>query len=240
MFCCLQEERSFTSVSPAPCLPRRCLWNAVLGQPPVCASGKMCCHCPMRRLLLPLYRRLAFTYCARPSNTVIFHWPECGSCHVTTTASFWNHICLFPLLVGFLPFHVNLLKFYGGSSIQVTMVTCFDWRLIRMCSDVWSSKHDLIPAQDLAARNIMIDRHMVSKIGDFGMARDISADQVYVSGKERVFPIKWTAPEVCWYFHWNVSQWCQTAKCETSERSSYQELPWSFQFYSVWHQGTFF
>ena len=33
--------------------------------------------------------------------------------------------------------------------------------------------------RDLAARNVFIDANKVAKVGDFGMARDISDDGIY-------------------------------------------------------------
>ncbi|XP_022801984.1 proto-oncogene tyrosine-protein kinase receptor Ret-like [Stylophora pistillata] len=49
--------------------------------------------------------------------------------------------------------------------------------------------------RDLAARNVLVGDEDVCKITDFGMARDVWKEDIYVRTHEGRLPIKWTAPE---------------------------------------------
>lgn len=49
--------------------------------------------------------------------------------------------------------------------------------------------------RDLAARNCMLDRFGQSKIGDFGMARDLEGENYYRPEGKRMMPVRWMAPE---------------------------------------------
>ena len=55
----------------------------------------------------------------------------------------------------------------------------------------------LILLQDLAARNIMVGKNEICKVGDFGLLREIPKDATpYVStSKNSLFPLRWLAPE---------------------------------------------
>ncbi|KAF0302853.1 Tyrosine-protein kinase transmembrane receptor Ror [Amphibalanus amphitrite] len=50
--------------------------------------------------------------------------------------------------------------------------------------------------RDLACRNILVGEHMIVKISDFGMSRDIyTCDYYKVAGGSRMLPVRWMAPE---------------------------------------------
>ncbi|PFX15035.1 Fibroblast growth factor receptor [Stylophora pistillata] len=49
--------------------------------------------------------------------------------------------------------------------------------------------------RDLAARNVLVGDEDDCKITDFGMARDVWEEDIYVRTHEGRLPIKWTAPE---------------------------------------------
>ena len=47
----------------------------------------------------------------------------------------------------------------------------------------------------MAARNILVGEHYVMKIADFGLARDIYKNELYVNTNSGVLPMKWMAIE---------------------------------------------
>ena len=51
--------------------------------------------------------------------------------------------------------------------------------------------------RDLAARNVLVhkERPITCKIGDFGLARKMTQENLYDAHQGAKFPIKWTAPE---------------------------------------------
>ena len=50
--------------------------------------------------------------------------------------------------------------------------------------------------QDLAARNILVDKNEVCKVADFGLVREVPKDTtVYVSRNRGPSPLRWMAPE---------------------------------------------
>ena len=49
--------------------------------------------------------------------------------------------------------------------------------------------------RDLAARNVLLARGGVCKISDFGLSRDVYADQTYTKLGGGKVPVKWMAPE---------------------------------------------
>ena len=49
--------------------------------------------------------------------------------------------------------------------------------------------------RDLAARNILVAEDGACKVADFGLSRDLSNEEYYIS-QGGVVPVKWTAPEV--------------------------------------------
>ena len=49
--------------------------------------------------------------------------------------------------------------------------------------------------RDLASRNILVGYDYMIKIADFGLARDVYTDAVYVKETDGILPVKWMAPE---------------------------------------------
>ncbi|XP_031564782.1 fibroblast growth factor receptor 2-like isoform X2 [Actinia tenebrosa] len=49
--------------------------------------------------------------------------------------------------------------------------------------------------RDLAARNVLVGEGLSCKVTDFGMAKDVSNDDIYVRTTEGRLPVKWTAIE---------------------------------------------
>ena len=56
-----------------------------------------------------------------------------------------------------------------------------------------TSKH--LMHRDLAARNVLVGNDKVVKISDFGLARNVNGDLIYMATTDRKLPIKWMSPE---------------------------------------------
>jgi fyn-related kinase len=57
--------------------------------------------------------------------------------------------------------------------------------------------------RDLAARNVLVGKHNIVKIADFGLARAIP-DNMYMAKIGQKLPIKWTAPEAMNYNQYTI------------------------------------
>ncbi|XP_067849532.1 tyrosine-protein kinase BTK-like [Heptranchias perlo] len=75
-------------------------------------------------------------------------------------------------------------------------------QLLEMCYDVTEAMVYLEDLQfihrDLAARNCLVDKTLIVKVCDFGMARYVLDDQ-YISSTGTKFPVKWSSPEIFSY-----------------------------------------
>ena len=49
--------------------------------------------------------------------------------------------------------------------------------------------------RDLAARNVLVGNDKVVKTSDFGLARNVNGDLIYMAKTDRKLPIKWMSPE---------------------------------------------
>jgi len=72
-------------------------------------------------------------------------------------------------------------------------------QLYKFASDIargmeFISDHQLIH-RDLAARNVLVGEGLRFKITDFGMARDLGRNEMYVKRPNGLMPVKWMAVE---------------------------------------------
>jgi len=58
--------------------------------------------------------------------------------------------------------------------------------------------------RDLAARNILVGDNHSCKVADFGLARIIDHDSMYLATEGTKFPVKWTAPEAANYSKFSI------------------------------------
>jgi len=49
--------------------------------------------------------------------------------------------------------------------------------------------------RDLAARNLLLDSKLTVKIGDFGLSRGTSNDDLYIMNTSKRLPVKWLSLE---------------------------------------------
>lgn len=49
--------------------------------------------------------------------------------------------------------------------------------------------------RDVAARNVLVGVDYIVKVADFGLARDIYKDELYMKSTSGLLPVKWMAPE---------------------------------------------
>ncbi|XP_068731747.1 fibroblast growth factor receptor 1-like [Montipora capricornis] len=89
-------------------------------------------------------------------------------------------------------------KYYSEPSVKPPS-TLTSRQLLKFAWEISDGMHYVsmkkIIHRDLAARNVLVGEHEVCKITDFGMARDIEEEDIYVRTHEGRLPIKWTAPE---------------------------------------------
>lgn len=59
--------------------------------------------------------------------------------------------------------------------------------------------YDFITFRDLAARNCLISKdksnNLIVKIGDFGLAKNVCNENLYIVNTNRSLPIRWMSPE---------------------------------------------
>ncbi|XP_066023936.1 fibroblast growth factor receptor 4-like isoform X2 [Pocillopora verrucosa] len=80
--------------------------------------------------------------------------------------------------------------------------------------------------RDLAARNILVDANLVAKVGDFGLARDISAAGIYTVTSSGKVPWRWSSLESLRDLHFTSMSDVWSFGIVLWEITTYGELPY--------------
>ncbi|XP_027200795.2 BDNF/NT-3 growth factors receptor-like isoform X2 [Dermatophagoides pteronyssinus] len=80
--------------------------------------------------------------------------------------------------------------------------------------------------RDLATRNCLVGVGFITKIGDFGMSRDVYATDYYRVGRDVLLPIRWMSPESIMYRKYTVESDCWSFGILLWEVLTYGKQPW--------------
>ncbi|XP_029694978.1 high affinity nerve growth factor receptor isoform X1 [Takifugu rubripes] len=80
--------------------------------------------------------------------------------------------------------------------------------------------------RDLATRNCLVGEHLVVKIGDFGMSRDIYSTDYYRVGGRTMLPIRWMPPESIMYRKFTTDSDIWSFGVVLWEIFTYGKQPW--------------
>merc|ERR1719397_1411470 len=108
-----------------------------------------------------------FGFVVEPCIRVVYEYCRYGSCVDVREEEFWSKVSY-------------------DEKLEI---------IIKACSGlIYLGTQNIIHC-DVAARNILLDEHLIPKIADFGRAQEVKniADGLVVN--EKVHPLKWTAPE---------------------------------------------
>lgn len=99
-----------------------------------------------------------------------------------------------PMMI--LPFMENgcLLNYIRDEMNVLTMAGLLNFAVQIAKGMEYLGQHQFVH-RDLAARNCMLDETLLVKVGDFGLARDVYQDGVYVQQEPSKVPLKWMALE---------------------------------------------
>ncbi|XP_054160604.1 BDNF/NT-3 growth factors receptor-like [Oppia nitens] len=80
--------------------------------------------------------------------------------------------------------------------------------------------------RDLATRNCLVGTGLVTKIGDFGMSRDVYSTDYYRVGRQTLLPIRWMAPESIIYRKFTIESDCWSFGVVLWEIMTFGKQPW--------------
>ncbi|GFY61092.1 hypothetical protein TNIN_449201 [Trichonephila inaurata madagascariensis] len=90
--------------------------------------------------------------------------------------------------------------------------------------DYLASQHFI--HRDLATRNCLVGDHLIVKIGDFGMSRDIYSTDYYRVGRHNMLPIRWMPPESILYRKFTMESDIWSFGVVLWEIFSFGKQPW--------------
>ena len=99
--------------------------------------------------------------------------------------------------------HGSLLEYLHGEGCSLKLPQLIDMSAQVASGMAYLEEQNYIH-RDLAARNILVGDHMICKVADFGNARLLDDDGIYVADTREKFLIKWTAPESAVYYCFTI------------------------------------
>ena len=90
--------------------------------------------------------------------------------------------------------HGSLLNYIRSEGKSLVLLQLVDISRQIAAGMAYLHEHQCIH-RDLAGRNVLVGENLICKIADFGLAREVSCQDIYSACTGTQIPIKWTSPE---------------------------------------------